>query len=61
MAVHDRIPLIDLLRKNPANAGFFYGASSWILGTLDKSGSGGPISMESAGTDAREHPGSAPH
>jgi hypothetical protein len=34
MAVRDRIRLIELLRKSPAQAGFFYGVSSWRLDTL---------------------------
>ncbi len=53
MAVHDRIPLIDLLRKSPANAGFFYVVSSQELNTLRQRLKPKPaISMGSLGVNA---------
>ena len=49
MVLNDRIRLIDLLRKSPAPAGFFYGVSSWRLNTLRRlSGSRGDFWDRSA-------------
>jgi hypothetical protein len=60
MVAHDRIRLIDLLRKSPAPAGFFYMSSRWVLDRLRVAGISEAISMESLGTSARENPGSVP-
>jgi hypothetical protein len=35
MVARDRIRLIDLLRKGPANAGSFYMSSRWVLVTVE--------------------------
>src|SRR5271156_7118974 len=45
--------LIDLLRKSPAPAGFFYMSSRWILVTGGSAVVGGAISMESPGAGPR--------
>jgi hypothetical protein len=53
MAARDRIRLIDLLRKSPASAGFFYWSTRWELNRL------GTIGMEGGdlyGTARRGRP-----
>ena len=51
---NDRIRLIDLLRKDPANAGSFYVSSRWVLDGLRVAGISEAISMESLGAGVRE-------
>jgi hypothetical protein len=53
MAAHDRIRLIDLLRKSPAPAGLFYGVSRWILVWIGVAGFSEAISLESLGAGVR--------
>jgi hypothetical protein len=45
--------LIDLLRKSPAPAGFFYMSSRWILDGVRVAGISEAISMESLGAGVR--------
>jgi hypothetical protein len=55
---NDRIRLIDLLRKSPANAGFFYMSIRWVLDWISNMARNGAISMGSLGVGARIRPGS---
>ena len=62
--LNDRIRLIDLLRKSPAPAGFFYRSSRWVLDRLGiKDPRMGAISMESlgAGRPGKPRQRSTPH
>src|SRR5271165_2603780 len=46
--------LIDLLRKSPAPAGFFYASSRWVLDGVRVAGISETISMESLGAGVRK-------